>query len=125
MFASISFTKHVPGIDIIYSLLAKIDFWHIGSARSPDLTFDMNTVAMHTALNPIVLHLWTQWHCMELIVNIHRIPIVNYTFELPALSLLLIFQLSYLVVLKIIQGCQLSRTDRETHALHHILTLSR
>ena len=32
----------------------------------PDLTFGTNTVAMHTELNPIVLHLWTQWHCLEL-----------------------------------------------------------
>ena len=29
------------------------------SARSPDSTFGTNTVAMHTELNPMVLHLWT------------------------------------------------------------------
>ena len=29
-----------------------------------------NTVAMHTELNPIVFHLWRQWHCLEFIVNI-------------------------------------------------------
>ena len=55
---------------------------------------------MHNELNPIVLLLWTQWHCLELIVSICRIPIVSYTGELPALSLLLIFQLGYLGVLK-------------------------
>ena len=60
----------------------------------------VNTVAMHTELIPIVLHLWTQWHCLGLLVNILIIPIVNYTDELPALSLLLIFQLGYLGVLK-------------------------
>ena len=51
-------------IHIFNSLLAKFDFWH--------------TVAMHTEFNPIALHLWTQWHCLELIV-IHRLPLVIYT----------------------------------------------
>ena len=45
-----------------------------------------------STFNPNVLHLWTQWHCLELIVNICRILIVNYTGELPTLSLLLIFK---------------------------------
>ena len=58
-------------------------------SRSPDLTFGTNTVAMHPELNPIVLHLWTQWHCLALIVNIQRVPIVIYPGELPALSSLL------------------------------------
>ena len=52
----------------------------------PDSSFGTNTVAMHTELNPMVLHLWTPWYCLGLSVNISRIPIVNYTGELPALS---------------------------------------
>ena len=70
------------------------------SSRSPELSFGTNTVAMHTEFNPIVLHSWIQWHCMELIVTICRVPSVNYTCEPPALSLLLLFQLGYLCVLK-------------------------
>ena len=70
------------------------------SALSPYLTFGTNTVATHTEINPIELHKWTQWHCRELIVNLCRIPIVSYTVELPALSVLLFFQLGYLGVLK-------------------------
>ena len=67
----------------------------------PDSTFGTNTVAMHTELNPIVLHLWTQWHCLEHnSVNIRGISMVIYPGELPALSVLLIFQLGYLGVLK-------------------------
>ena len=79
-------------------MIVKFDFWHIRPLAR--LTFGTNTVAMHTELNPIVLHLWTQWHCLELSVNIHIIPIVNYTGELLALSLLLIFLLGYIGVFK-------------------------
>ena len=61
------------------------------SACLPDSTFDTNTVAMHTELHHILLHSWTHCHFLELIANICRIPIVNYTGELPALSLLLVF----------------------------------
>ena len=48
------------------------------SAYSPDSTFGTNTVAMHTELNLIVLHLhiWTQWHCLELTVNVLQIPML-------------------------------------------------
>ena len=70
------------------------------SAHSPDFTFGTNTLTTHTELNPIVLHLWTQWHCLELIVNMSRITIVICTGEPPALSLLLIFQLGLVGVLK-------------------------
>ena len=41
-----------------------------------------------------------QLDCLELIINIRIIPIVSYAGELPVLSLLLIFQLGYLGVLK-------------------------
>ena len=61
------------------------------SAHSPDLTFGTNRLAVHNELNPIVLHLLTQWHCLELSLKICRIPIVSYTDGLLALSLLLIF----------------------------------
>ena len=55
---------------------------------------------MHTELNHIIVHLWIQSHCLELIVNIGIIPVVNYTGEFPALSLLLISQVGYLGFLK-------------------------
>ena len=69
------------------------------TARSQDLTFGTNTGAMQNELNPIESHLWTQWHCLELSVNIPWILIVSYTGELPAFSLLLIFKSGYLGVL--------------------------
>ena len=68
--------------------------------RSQDWTFGTDTGTMQNELNPIVLHFWTQWHCLELSVIICWIPIVSNTYELPALSQLLIFQLGYLEVLK-------------------------
>ena len=70
------------------------------AAHSPTSTFGTDNRAMQNDLNPIVLHLCTQWHCLELSINIHWIPIVGYSGELPALSLLLIFQLRYLWILK-------------------------
>ena len=48
------------------------------AARSPTSTFGTDNGAMQNELNPIVLHWWTQWHC----------PIVSYSGELPAISLL-------------------------------------
>ena len=69
----------------------------IGTAAcSPSSTFGTDNGAMQNEL----LHLWTQWHCLELSVNIHWVPIVSYSGELPALSLILIFQLGYLGLLK-------------------------
>ena len=58
------------------------------SAGSPDSTFGTNTVAMHT-LSLIILHCTNghNWHCLELSVSILVTPFVNYTGELPALSL--------------------------------------
>ena len=35
------------------------------SARLPSSTFGTDTGAMQNELNPIVLHLWTQCHCLE------------------------------------------------------------
>ena len=70
------------------------------SAHLPTSNFGTDNGAMQIELNPIVLHLWTQWHCLELSVSMCRIPIVSYTGELPALSLLLIFQSGYLGILK-------------------------
>ena len=67
---------------------------------SPTSPFGTDNGAMQNELNPIVLHLWTQWHRLELSVSIPCIPIVSYSGELPALSLLLIFQLGYLGILK-------------------------
>ena len=69
------------------------------SAHLPSLTFGTDIGVMQNELNPLVLHLWTQWHCLELSVNFHWIPIVSYTGEHPALSLLMIFQLGYVGVL--------------------------
>ena len=70
------------------------------TACQPTSTFGTDNGAIQNELNPIiVLHLWTQWHCLELSANIHWIPIVNYSGELPALSLLLIFQLGNLGIL--------------------------
>ena len=60
------------------------------SAHSPDSTLAQTQLQCTLSFNPIVLHLWTQWHCLELIVNLHRIPIVNYTGELPALAFIII-----------------------------------
>ena len=40
------------------------------AAHLPTLTFGTDNGAMQNELNPIVLHLWTQWHCLELRVNI-------------------------------------------------------
>ena len=51
------------------------------------------TVPVQSQINPIVLHLQTQWHCLELSVNICRISIVSYTGELPAFSLWWFFNL--------------------------------
>ena len=62
------------------------------AACSPTSTFGTDNGAMQNNLNPIVLHLWTQWHCLELSITIQWIPIVSYFSELHALSLLLIFQ---------------------------------
>ena len=98
MYSSFSFTikNHVHLLSLflygvlankVNSLLSRFDFGHKHSA-------------MHSELHPIVLYLWAQWHFLELIENIRKITIVNYTGELPALSLLLIFQLGYLGVLK-------------------------
>ena len=73
----------------------------IGTATPlPNSTIGTDNRAIQNELNPIVLHLCTQWHCLELSVNIHWIPIVSYWGELPALSLLLIFKLRYLGILK-------------------------
>ena len=42
----------------------------IGTAAcSPNSTFGTDNGAFHNELNPIVLHLCTQWHCLELSVN--------------------------------------------------------
>ena len=70
-----------------------------GEALSMPL-FGTDNGAMENELNPIVLHVCTQCHCLEPSVNIHWIPIVSYSGELPALSLLLIFQWEYLGILK-------------------------
>ena len=81
-------------------------FWHIRYHASPIVTSEgfqkAQTVATHTDLNPTLwhLHVWTQLHCLELIVNICKVPMVNYTGEHPAFSFSLIFQLGYLGVLK-------------------------
>ena len=69
------------------------------AAPSPNSTFGTDNGAMQNGLNPIVLHLCTQLHCLEPRVNIHWIPIVGYWGELPALSVLLIVQLRYLAIL--------------------------
>ena len=37
----------------------------------PNLTFGTDIGPMQNELDPIVLHLWTQWLCLELGVNIH------------------------------------------------------
>ena len=84
----------------INSLFAKLHcdmhrLWYMHSLScSPTSTFGTDNGAMQNELNPIVLHLCTQWHCLELSLNIHWFPIVSYSGELPALSLLLIFQLT-------------------------------
>ena len=73
----------------------------IGTATpSPNSIFGTDNRATQTELNPIVLHLCTQWYCLELNVTIHWIPIVSYSGELPVLSLLLVFQLRYLGIHK-------------------------
>ena len=76
------------------SLFAKFDNWHSCS------TFGTDNKATQTELNPIVLHLCTQWHCLELSVTIHWIPIVSCSGEHPAHSLLLVFQFRFLGILK-------------------------
>ena len=51
----------------------------------------------------LILLIFTYGHNVivwSLAANIHWIPIVSYSGELPALSLLLIFQLEYLGILK-------------------------
>ena len=70
------------------------------STCSPNSTFGTDKGTMQNELNPIVLYLWTQLHCLELSVNIQGIPIASYSGELPALSLLLIFHLGELGILK-------------------------
>ena len=52
--------KIIPSQEILLnyplnSLFTKFDFWH----NRPLVRFNTSTVAMHTELNPIVLHLWT------------------------------------------------------------------
>ena len=58
-------------------------------------------VPVKNGLIVFALHLWTQWHGLELTVDICRISIVSCTGEHPALSLLLIFQLWYLKLVSV------------------------
>ena len=48
------------------------------AAHSPSSIFGTDKGAKQNELYPIVLHLCTQWHRLELSVNIHWIPIVSY-----------------------------------------------
>ena len=65
----IIWNKEIQGIQSLTLCLPSLT---IGTAaRSPTSTFGTENVAMQNELNPIVFHLWTQWHCLELSVDIH------------------------------------------------------